>query len=194
MCPPPSVSWCRAAAVGCGNAAAGPFLPVRQAWMFARVCQVVMGPLVALWCPFFPPWEMHRPQADNREQLQLQRRLNASSSVSPSLLSEEFKFELKNWAGLFSYFPFWLSSFSAFFFFPLWCSVLSRPRFWLQFPYVLAIWFLKASCSFFGFCCSCHLVHLQDKRKKLTGGLPPFHPLCSPSKGHSFEHKNLLSA
>lgn len=58
--------------------------------------------------------------------------------------------------------------------------------FGFSFPCILAIWFLKASCSSFGFCCSCHLVHLQDKRKKPTGGLPLFYPLTAPLWGSSW--------
>lgn len=164
-----------------------------------------MDPLVTLWCPFFTSWEICRllvlqcclpenTEAGNCKQLQLQRKLNASSSVAVSLLSWKHRvgiwIEELSWFILF--FPLLAKLLQCLFFHSgaLFCPGLV---FGSNFPYVLAIWFLKASCSSFGFCCSCHMVHLQHKRKKLTGGLPPFHPLCNPSKTH-FEHKNLLSA
>lgn len=175
-----------------------------------RVCVCVCASLWwirwSLWCPFFTSWEICRllalqcrlpgnTEADNGEQLQLQRRLNASSSVSVSLLF--WKHRVGIWIEELSWFilifPHLAELLQCLFFHSgaLFCPGLD---FWLQFSRRFSNPTLKASCSSFGFCCSCHLVHLQDKRKKPTGGLPPFHPLCSPSKGHFFEHKNLLCA
>lgn len=185
---------------GLWQTAAEPFLPVRQACGSPGMCKFVM---VTLGCSFSTFWEISRllalPVFGNTEALTVSscsyKGGNASSSVSLRLLS--WKHRIGIWIEELSWFTL---------FFPLLAKLLqcllfhSGARFCpglvfgFNFPCVLAIWFLKASRSSFGFCCSCHLVHLQDKRKKLTGGLPPFHPYCNPSTGHFFEHKNLPSA
>jgi len=76
--------------------------------------------------------------------------------------------------------------------FPVWCSVLSRPSFWLWFSLRFSNRILKrlhappsvSAAPAIWFIC-------KIKEEQLTGGLPPFHPLCHPSKGHRVQEPSL---
>lgn len=200
--PPASPTWCRAAA---GNH--------KLLWATAGLCQnpscsgyPCMCLLGCVSC-VVDPWALFMTLAlfshpggdlqafsavwrsmgaDNCKQLQLQR------SLKP-LLQFLCLLPQKHRAGL------WIEELGCFILFFLLLAKLLQCLFFhsgallcpdlvfgFSFPCILAIWFLKAACSSFGFCYSCHLVHLQDKRKKPTGGLPPFYPLTAPLWGSSW--------
>lgn len=112
----------QAAAVGCSGTVAGSYLwgnwPVS-----AGMCEFMMDPLAILGALCSHPGKSagyqccsaENTEADNCEQLQLQRNLMPVLQFLQVLCPESMKseFELKNWASLFYYFHSWLGSSSA---------------------------------------------------------------------------------
>lgn len=195
--PPPLWAWCRAAVGGQELPWAVAMLPIlptcemSQEWACCCCVQDVRRThwSFCAFCPFFTSWEKSAGvghcsagslRAANCEQLQLQRGLGASSLVSLSLLSWKHKVGIWMDPSCCILFFCLLATFLLFLFFhsgALFCPGLV---FGFSFPCILAIWFLNTSCSSFGFCCSCHLAHLQDKRKKAHWGFPSFSSPLQP--------------